>query len=200
MMSLLGCDTNVPESFAFALLIVKLALIFVLKRYEGYVWVVLRTAGRGSTASLDPEYVYPEYHFSKYGLPPWSANMKALSPDELWPEHEHLTAENLFSRSEMNSERATSLSDDLLDAFEALPNGLAPAGQLSMLRVVATFPLEPTLHRKKTKGSPVAVLNTAIFKTITEDILPGDLIQTLVFSMHSKRSSEYPGDTSLGFV
>ncbi|KAH0588223.1 hypothetical protein H2248_006935 [Termitomyces sp. 'cryptogamus'] len=170
-------------------------LIFVLKRCEGYVWIVLRTAGRGSTVSLDPEYVYPEFDFSEDGLPPWCANMKTLSPDELWPEYEHLTVENLFSRSEMDSERVTPLSDDLLDAFQALPNGLAPAGQLSMLRVIATFPLEPTLHRKRMKVSPVAVLNTATFKTVTEGISPGDLIQTLVFSMQNKRSSEYPDDT-----
>ncbi|KAG5720749.1 hypothetical protein E4T56_gene5001 [Termitomyces sp. T112] len=170
-------------------------LIFVLKRCEGYVWIVLRTAGRGSTVSLDPEYVYPEFDFSEDGLPPWCANMKTLRPDELWPEYEHLTVENLFSRSEIDSERVTPLSDDLLDAFKALPNGLAPAGQLSMLRVIATFPLEPTLHRKKMKVSPVAVLNTATFKTVTEGISPGDLIQTLVFSMHNKRSSEYPDDT-----
>ncbi|KAG5338709.1 hypothetical protein C0989_006490 [Termitomyces sp. Mn162] len=170
-------------------------LIFVLKRCEGYVWIVLRTAGRGSTVSLDPEYVYPEFDFSEDGLPPWCANMKTLSPDELWPEYEHLTVENLFSRSEMDSERVTPSSDDLLNALKALPNGLAPAGQLSMLRVIATFPLEPTLHRKKMKVSPVAVLNTATFKSVTEGISPGDLIQTLVFSMHNKRSSEYPDDT-----
>ncbi|KAG6892575.1 hypothetical protein C0992_013360, partial [Termitomyces sp. T32_za158] len=42
-------------------------LIFVLKRCEGYVWIVLRTAGRGSPDSLNPEYVYPEGHYSEGG-------------------------------------------------------------------------------------------------------------------------------------
>ncbi|KAH0588229.1 hypothetical protein H2248_006941 [Termitomyces sp. 'cryptogamus'] len=73
-------------------------LIFVLKRYEGYVWIVLRTAGRGSTVSLDPEYVCPEFDFSRDGLPPWSANMKALSPDKLVipKSHEERTCNSVF--------------------------------------------------------------------------------------------------------
>ncbi|KAG6894901.1 hypothetical protein C0992_004048, partial [Termitomyces sp. T32_za158] len=91
-----------------------------------------------------------------------------------------------------NKERSSQLSADLLDAFKALPNGLAPAGQLSLLRVVATFPSEPTLQEESTKESPVAILNTATFKAVTEPIPPQDLIQTLVFSMHSKRASKYP--------
>ncbi|KAG6885546.1 hypothetical protein C0992_005080 [Termitomyces sp. T32_za158] len=94
----------------------------------------------------------------------------------------------------MNKERASQLSADLLDAFKALPNGLAPAGQLSLLRVVATFPSEPTLKKRRTNESLVAVLNTATFKAVTEAIPSQDLIQTLVFSMHSKRASEYPDD------
>ncbi|KAG6874985.1 hypothetical protein C0992_005677 [Termitomyces sp. T32_za158] len=92
----------------------------------------------------------------------------------------------------MNKERASQLTADLLDAFKALPNGLAPVGQLSLLRVVATFPSEPTLQKQSTKESPVAILNTATFKAVTEPIPPQDLIQTLVFSMHSKRASKYP--------
>ncbi|KAG6881507.1 hypothetical protein C0993_001125, partial [Termitomyces sp. T159_Od127] len=124
--------------------------------------------------------------------PLWNEKVKTLSSDELWSEYEHLIVENLFSRSE--SERVSQLSADLMDAFKALPNGLAPAGQLSLLRVVATFPSEPTLKKQKTKESPVAVLNTATFQAVTEAIPPQDLIQTLVSSMHSKRSSEYPDD------
>ncbi|KAG6882117.1 hypothetical protein C0993_007391, partial [Termitomyces sp. T159_Od127] len=127
--------------------------------------------------------------------PLWNGKVKTLSSDELWPEYEHLIVENLFSRSETNGERVSQLSVDFMDAFKALPNGLAPAGQLSLLRVVATFPSEPTLKKQKTKESPVAVLNTATFQAVTEAIPPQDLIQTLVSSMHSKRSSEYSDDS-----
>lgn len=82
------------------------------------------------------------------------------------------------------------LRKSLLSAFKALPT--STPGRLSLLRVVATFPSEPTLHRKMIKGPPVAVLNTTTFKAVTESIPRENLLKTLVLSMHAKRSFKYP--------
>ncbi|KAG6877900.1 hypothetical protein C0992_009093 [Termitomyces sp. T32_za158] len=161
-------------------------LIFVLKHYEAYVWVMLRTSGRNAVAS--PDYVYPdnEREFSKDG--------KTYFLEVKYDAFRYITRRYLTRYVQMDSERGNRLSDDLLDALKGLPNGLAPTGHLSLLRVVATFPSGPTLYQQKTEGSPVAVLDTATFKTVTEAIPPQGLIQTLVSSMHGKRCSQYPDD------
>ncbi|KAG6840195.1 hypothetical protein H0H87_012312, partial [Tephrocybe sp. NHM501043] len=91
-------------------------------------------------------------------------------------------------------------SDPILDAFAALPNGLAPAGQLSFLRVVATFPSEPELPPKEINGPPVAVLNTVKFQTVTERLSPEDLVKTLIASMHGRRAARYPDNMFVPIV
>ncbi|KAG6822814.1 hypothetical protein H0H92_012479 [Tricholoma furcatifolium] len=110
---------------------------------------------------------------------------------ELYPELERLSVENLFSNSDPLPETGETMSEKMLNAFKALPNGLAPDRQLSLLRVVATFPAEPDLRRKRISGPPVAVLKTETFKAVTEPLPRKDLIETLVLSMHGKRSLQY---------
>ncbi|KAG6806315.1 hypothetical protein H0H92_011800, partial [Tricholoma furcatifolium] len=105
-------------------------LIFILRHDKQYMWVVLRTASKKSGATLDT--------------------------DELYPEFERLSVENLFSNSDATPETREAISEKILNAFKALPNGLAPDRQLSLLRVVATFPAEPDLRRKRISGPPVA--------------------------------------------
>ncbi|KAG5732821.1 hypothetical protein E4T56_gene2751 [Termitomyces sp. T112] len=110
-----------------------------------------------------------------------------VDSSDLPSEFEKLSVENLFP-----NESATELSDNLLNAFKALPN--CHTGQLPLLRVVATFPSETILHEKRIKGPPAAMLNTATFQAVTEPIPREDLLKTLVFSMHGKRSTEYAHD------
>ncbi|KAG6877361.1 hypothetical protein C0993_008216 [Termitomyces sp. T159_Od127] len=154
----------------------KADLIFVLRHRRDYVWVLLRISGQGSTTPLNA--------------------------DELYSEFEQLSVENLFLNDDVRSSssiqarynrqialQSETLRESTLNAFKALPN--SPPGRLSLLRVVATFPSEPTLHRKRIKGPPVAVLNTATFKAVTESIPREVLLKTLVLSMHGKRSFEY---------
>ncbi|KAG6889199.1 hypothetical protein C0992_006068 [Termitomyces sp. T32_za158] len=112
-----------------------------------------------------------------------------LNTDELYSEFEQLSIENLF-----HNDDSEVLHESLLNAFKALPN--SPPGRLSLLRAVATFPSEPALHRKRIKGPPVAVLNTAKFKAVTESIPRDDLLKTLVLSMHDKRTFEYAINSS----
>ncbi|KAG5352327.1 hypothetical protein C0989_002772 [Termitomyces sp. Mn162] len=157
-------------------------LIFVLRHRGIYVWVLLRTTGQGSTIPVDPGDLPSEF--------------EKLSVENLFPNE--VCSNLLFPSTEARSYRksnlqsATELSDNLLNAFKALPN--CPTGQLSLLRVVATFPSETILHGKSIKGPPAATLNTATFQAVTEPIPREDLLKTLVLSMHGKRSSEYAPD------
>ncbi|KAG6815936.1 hypothetical protein H0H87_010068 [Tephrocybe sp. NHM501043] len=142
-------------------------LIFVLRRRGKYMWIMLRLVGRGSRTPVHA--------------------------DELHPELDKLLVGNVFSASEVSlPEGDKSLSRRLTDAFMDLPNPLAPAGELSMLRVVANFSQQSVLESKKFEESPVAVLNNSTFQDVTESIPGQDLIQTLVKSMHGKRASRYP--------
>ncbi|KAG6848591.1 hypothetical protein H0H93_015640 [Arthromyces matolae] len=162
-------------------------LIFVLKRRGGYFWVILRTAGRGNASSLYPDNVFPDNtdRIQERKKRVWDVSETPITSEDLDAEFERLAVENLFSRSESASD---TLSTALSDAFAALPNGLAPDGQLSLLRVVGVFPSAPPFTSKKVDGSSVAVLNTSTFKDITEAIPATEIIEPLIKTLQDRRS------------
>ncbi|KAG6848456.1 hypothetical protein H0H93_016805, partial [Arthromyces matolae] len=155
-------------------------LIFVLKRRGRYFWVLLRTA---SATSIYPNNVYVR---SQYAVDD-AIKKDAITSDQLQAEYEKLAISSLFPRNESLDQ----LSEEILSALAALPNGLATDGQLSLLRVVVTFPGEPSFDNKNIEGPPVSVLNPATFQEATEAIPAHNLFENLISSMQDKRASRY---------
>ncbi|KAG6919774.1 hypothetical protein DXG01_001613 [Tephrocybe rancida] len=137
-------------------------LFFVLKLHGKYVWVALRTAGRS----------------------------KKLDEEDMSSEFDLLTAQNLLScGDQVDAQDANVHQDDLLDALKSLPSTLAPPGSFPVLRVVASFPIEPPLpHALLETGCPVAVLKIGNFQSVTQDFSPEQLIEGLISSFHNTRS------------
>ncbi|KAG5641760.1 hypothetical protein DXG03_004272 [Asterophora parasitica] len=80
--------------------------------------------------------------------------------------------------------------DELLNAFERLPQGLPTGGQLSILRTIACFPSQPSLPRnvaQRMKSPLVAVLNTESFISGTEAVCAPEIVEGLIASIHGKR-------------
>ncbi|KAG6919778.1 hypothetical protein DXG01_001617 [Tephrocybe rancida] len=134
-------------------------LIFILKLHGKYIWVVLRTAGRG----------------------------KELQTEDVYPEFEALTEQRLFSCVH-GRQFVRNTSHSSLRGASKSPR---TSGSPSLLRALASFPVEPPLSRpmaQTAQGCPVAVLKIETFKHLTETLSPEDLVEGLISSMHSKRS------------
>ncbi|KAG6827144.1 hypothetical protein H0H92_013038 [Tricholoma furcatifolium] len=110
-----------------------------------------------------------------------TAGRGTRSPDiDHYEECERLELENLFPDP--------TISKRLSDAFDSLPSS---AGSTSVLRVLASFPIEPEFPRnvaQRLKKPPAASLNNATFKAVTESIDGSSVIEALVSSMQGKRS------------
>ncbi|KAG6829215.1 hypothetical protein H0H92_005280 [Tricholoma furcatifolium] len=149
-------------------------LIFILKIKQKNFWVVVRTAGRGTqTPEID---LYEELERLK---------LKNLFPDPVSAVrffHSLIkTFQLLFCKT---------LATSLPDAFNNLPNCASAHGNMSVLRVLASFPSEPQLLRnvaQRLKQPPAATLNNATFKSVTESIEGSTIIEALISSMQGKR-------------
>ncbi|KAG6824670.1 hypothetical protein H0H92_006159 [Tricholoma furcatifolium] len=113
-----------------------------------------------------------------------TAGRGTRSPDiDHYEEFERLKLENLFP-----DPISSTISKRLSDAFDSLPNS---AGNTSVLRVLASFPIEPEFPRnvaQRLKKPPAASLNNATFKAVTESIDGSSVIEALTSSMQGKRS------------
>ncbi|KAG6901195.1 hypothetical protein C0995_015509 [Termitomyces sp. Mi166 len=108
-------------------------------------------------------------------------DMQTSSQVEFYYEFEQLSKNGLFS----NADPSIS-SSRLSDAFNTLPNMSSTRGDLSVLRVLASFPSEPALPRniaERMEGPPMATLNVKTFESVTESIVGSDLIESLLSSM-----------------
>ncbi|KAG6829216.1 hypothetical protein H0H92_005281 [Tricholoma furcatifolium] len=112
-----------------------------------------------------------------------TAGRGTQTPDiDLYEEFGRLKLTDLFSDP--------TFSTRLSDAFNTLPNSAREDGNMSVLRVLASFPSEPQLLRnvaQRLKEPPAATLNNATFKSVTESIEGSTIIEALISSMQGKR-------------
>lgn len=151
-------------------------LIFVLKLDNKYVWVLLRTIGRGAQTLSEIDFNHEFEKLTEKGL---FSNVVCIR---------FLISQCLLIDSVKNSEP---LLSRLADAFNSLPNLSSVCGGPQVLRVWASFPSELDLSRdvaQRLDATPVATLNVKMFQSVTESFVRKDLIENLLSSMQDRRS------------
>ncbi|KAG5640726.1 hypothetical protein DXG03_007419 [Asterophora parasitica] len=165
-------------------------LIFVLKRDEKYLWVVLRISGLGTDAVISTDDSQVEFDQL---LPTmlFAGNARSKPP--------HILTDTQIPQIENTPEVPI---QSVLDGFSAFPNRLQTGGQFSgMQRVVASFPTVPSLPRNYAQGMklpPVATLDTTAFQTVSQTINVMDIVDGLVANLHRTRKRPSITDDSDG--